>query len=150
LSTTQQITPIIGAFLSTVLYGDLRKPTLLAWGAAWVWEDTSMGRLTAKTVEHATRGFHPDGDNLYLDSDGAGGGWWLFRFKLNGRERYMGLGPVRDVPLARARQLAADARRLRAEGVDPIEERNRKRAEARLDAARTETFAPFVSLYCRS
>src|SRR5438067_8744633 len=51
----------------------------------------------------------------------AGGKSWIFRYKVAGRERVMGLGPFPDVLLAEARIKAAECRRLRIENVDALE-----------------------------
>jgi integrase len=40
----------------------------------------------------------------------------------------MGLGSASDIPLSRARELLRDHRRLRAEGIDPIDHRDSRRA----------------------
>jgi hypothetical protein len=40
-------------------------------------------------------GMYPDGGGLYLQISRLGGRSWLFRFKVGGRERWMGLGPAR-------------------------------------------------------
>jgi hypothetical protein len=73
-----------------------------------------------------------DGGGLRLDADRSGNASWVFRFKspLTGRERYMGLGPLGDVSLSKAREDAQAARAAIREGKDPIEERNRKRLGA--------------------
>ena len=85
------------------------------------------GRLNARKVATLTKpGRHADGGNLYLYISKAGARSWVFMFERAGRQREMGLGPVRDVPLSRARQLAAEARRQLAEGLDPLIERRRK------------------------
>jgi len=52
----------------------------------------------------------------------------------------MGLGPLHIVTLAEAREKARECRRLRHEGIDPIEARNAKRAEESLTAATAMTF----------
>jgi integrase len=65
---------------------------------------------------------------------------WLFRFELDGRERWMGLGSARDVSLAEARDLAREARRLRARGIDPIAHRDAERMAARAAELRQKTF----------
>jgi hypothetical protein len=52
----------------------------------------------------------------------------------------MGLGPLALFGLSEARAKALDARRLRHEGIDPIEARRAERQQARLDAARAMTF----------
>jgi hypothetical protein len=44
---------------------------------------------------------------------------WVFRFKQDGRERYMGLGPLNAVSLAEARQKATKARSQRIKGIYP-------------------------------
>src|SRR6266516_4323307 len=92
----------------------------------------TIHRLSSAGVRNAKAGMHPDGGGLYLQVvPGAGGGTrksWLFRFAVNGRERQMGLGSLDVVSLAEARQKAAECRRLRQEGKDPIEARNSQRA----------------------
>ena len=85
-----------------------------------------MARQTERLSDLAVRrskkpGFYPDGRQLYLQVSPTGSKSWLFRFARQGRERWMGLGPVPDVSLAEARQKAFDARRVLREGVDPIE-----------------------------
>jgi hypothetical protein len=75
----------------------------------------------------AAPGRHADGGNLYLVVDKSGARRWVFLFRWEGRLREMGLGGVTSVPLAKARELAAEARALLADGVNPLE---RKRAEA--------------------
>jgi integrase len=56
------------------------------------------------------------------------------------KARYMGLGRFPDVSLAEARKRADEARRLRRDGNDPIEERREHRDKVRLEAARSVTF----------
>jgi len=105
-----------------------------------------MGKLTVvavKALRHdPAKGRRPvrfgDGGGLYLQvAPGARGDVksWLFRFKLSGREREMGLGPVGEAPdgvsLAEARKRAAAARAMLAEGVDPIDARASQRVDLR-------------------
>jgi integrase len=59
---------------------------------------------------------------------------------LNGKARWMGLGPYPTFGLAEARARALDARQLRHDGVDPINQRRKTREQSRLDAARLTTF----------
>jgi integrase len=103
----------------------------------------------ARSIHHLTdrgtkgklaRGLYGDGGGLYLQVSSTGSKSWLFRFKMAGRVRDMGLGSLTDVPLAKARQKAADARELRSEGKDPIIEREAQRAAQRLAEARSVTF----------
>jgi integrase len=82
----------------------------------------------------------PDGDGLYLTVTAAGVASWIYRYRAGGRERYMGLGPLRHVNLSVARQLADEARQLRRAGIDPLEQRRTKRLDEAVAAARTVTF----------
>jgi len=80
-----------------------------------------INRLTARQVATLPAGSHPDGGGLYLQVTPAGARSWVFRYRVaTGKERYMGLGPVRDVSLQQARAKAAEARQQRAAGLDPI------------------------------
>jgi hypothetical protein len=85
-----------------------------------------MGKLSALKVQKAKgKGLHADGDGLYLQVGPTGAKSWLYRFRLNGARRVMGLGALADVGLALARERAADARKLVRRGIDPITDRNR-------------------------
>lgn len=90
----------------------------------------AMERLTEEACANVTRnGLHSDGGGLCLQVRGNARSWVL-RFTMPGRkghtERYLGLGRFPDVGLVEARQRAAEARELIAQGVNPIE---RRRAE---------------------
>ena len=83
-----------------------------------------LHKLSARSVAIETKpGRHADGGNLYLNVTKTGARSWVFMFKLAGRQREMGLGSVRDVSLAKARDLAATARQAVAEGRDPLQAR---------------------------
>ena len=90
---------------------------------------------------------HADGGGLYLQVTRAGVPSWTFRFMRNGRERYMGLGPLHTISLAEARKRAADARLQKIEGGDPIETRRAKRAAARTEQAKVMTFQACAEAY---
>jgi integrase len=90
---------------------------------------------------------HGDGGGLYLQVTPSGARTWIFRFKLQGRSREMGLGPLHTVKLAEAREKARECRKLVMKGIDPIEARNAKRAEARLAAATAMTFEQSAEAY---
>jgi integrase len=105
-------------------------------------------RLTARTVEQAKKpGYHGDGGGLVLRVADNGNKVWLYRYKTNGRVREMGLGPIRDVSLAEARDAAREARRLRRAGIDPIDAKRERKAAAQLDAARTISFSQCAAAY---
>jgi integrase len=83
-----------------------------------------INRLSARKVESIKEpGRHADGGNLYLVVDKSGARRWVFLFRWKGRLREMGLGSARDLSLARARELAVEARALLAEGRDPLDRR---------------------------
>lgn len=80
---------------------------------------------------------HSDGGNLYLIVDESGSRRWTFVYQRNGKRREMGLGSLKAVGIAEARQAAAAARALLAQDVDPIMERKRRRAKG-------VTFGPYA------
>jgi integrase len=117
------------------------------------------GRLTAKEVEAASHegaterpvSIH-DGDGLYLQITKRGAKSWLFRFTLARKAREMGLGafgkparkgdPQIGLTLADARDKAAHARSLLAQGIDPIDHRQtqQRREAADRDRSAASTF----------
>jgi len=82
-------------------------------------------KLTARKVETAKPGKYSDGGNLYLIVSDTGARKWVLRFTWRGRAKEMGLGSAASVPLADAREKAASARRMIAQGLNPIDERKR-------------------------
>jgi integrase len=107
----------------------------------------NIGNLSAVALPKLKPGMHGDGGGLYLQVTKGGGRTWIFRFMLDRRAREMGLGPLHIVPLAEAREKARECRKLRHEGVDPIEARKAKRAEERLAAATAMTFQECAERY---
>ncbi|MGA7455305.1 MAG: integrase arm-type DNA-binding domain-containing protein [Rhodoplanes sp.] len=91
----------------------------------------TLNKLSARRITTATkRGRYGDGGGLYLVVASDGSRKWVFRFAWDGKQRDMGLGAVRDVPLAEARMAAAVAREHVRAGRDPIAERDRARRAA--------------------
>jgi integrase len=85
-------------------------------------------------------GMYADGGGLYLRVAEGGSKQWVFRYAANGRLRDMGIGPEHTLTLAEARQKATEARKLRLEGIDPIDQRRAHRAAQQAAAARAKTF----------
>jgi hypothetical protein len=81
-----------------------------------------------------------DGGGLWLQVTESGSRTWLFRFRLNGKARSMGLGPLHTVSLASARASARECRKLLLEGIDPIEARKATRDQVKVAAATAMTF----------
>ena len=86
------------------------------------------GRLTVRQVQTLGPGMHGDGDGLYLHVNAAGARSWILRYQVNKRRREMGLGAFPLFGLAQARERALEARRLLADGIDPIEARKGRTA----------------------
>jgi len=93
------------------------------------------------------KGTHGDGNGLYLRVNPPAQCSWVFRYMLHGRARWMGLGPYPLIGLADARARATDARRLLVDKLDPIDEREEKNTQAKLEAAKRITFAECGARY---
>lgn len=109
-----------------------------------------IGRLTVKAAAARTKpGRLADGGNLYLQVSPSGSRQWTFLFEMNGKTREMGLGSAEpgNVTLADAREKAVEARRLLSQGIDPIEARKDKRANAKAAGIK---FGKFADDYVKS
>ena len=105
------------------------------------------GNLTALKVTRLREpGMYADGGGLFLQVS-KGGRSWVYRYMLTGQPREMGLGSASTITLAEARDRRDDARRLRDQGIDPIEQRRNEKAKAHLDAAKAMTFREAASAY---
>jgi Arm DNA-binding domain len=67
--------------------------------------------------------------------------------RLDAPRTFYGLGPLRDVSLAQAREAAAEARAIIREGQDPIELRRQGRESVRVEASRTVTFQAYAEQF---
>lgn len=93
---------------------------------------------------------HADGGNLYLNIANGGSKSWIFRYYSQGKQREMGLGSFLALDLSKARE---EARRLReqvAQGFDPIEERERAKAQKLQDVAAAEAFSKTWEWCCET
>ena len=83
-----------------------------------------INRLNARVVATITKhGRHADGGGLYLSISPNGGRRWVFLYRWHGKPTEIGFGSARDVTLARARELAGQARGKLAEGINPKDAR---------------------------
>jgi integrase len=112
----------------------------------------AIERLSAVgIVKRAKRkGMFCDGGGLYLHSDPPTQCSWLFRYRLNGKTHWMGLGPYPAISLAQARELASNARSLKSLGIDPIERREADRDAARLAVVKAVTFSECAENYIKA
>ena len=86
--------------------------------------------LTALRVKNAKAGRYGDGHGLFLLVRPNGTRFWIFRYRIAGRLREMGLGSADLFPLADARQRAGDLFRKVKLGTDPLAERDAEKAKA--------------------
>ena len=89
-------------------------------------------QLSAKRVATLAKrpGRYHDGHGLILVVVNANNASWQLRFQRNGRERWLGLGPLHTVTLRDARERARAARLQLLDGIDPIDVRRAERAKA--------------------
>ena len=130
---------------------------------------TLVGKLKALNVARVKQpGMYGDGGGLWLQVTNGGARSWIFRYwveerdpatgqiirdetgKVRGRSREMGLGSFSVVSLEQAREFASEYRKLRQQGIDPIEARRKAKAEAALNAAKSITFAKCAQDYIKS
>ena len=84
----------------------------------------TTNRLTARGVTALkSPGLHADGAGLYLRIDQTDARRWVWIYHRFGKRREMGLGSLETVSLAEARTAAETARKVLADGLDPIEQR---------------------------
>ena len=85
-----------------------------------------MGKLTVQGIKRITkRGRYGDGNGLYLFVQPGGGRSWVQRLTVKGRRVDKGLGSLRWVTLAEARDLAYENMRTARLGGDPFAGRRR-------------------------
>lgn len=86
----------------------------------------NANRISARGVAALKApGRHADGGGLYLQVSPGGAKSWLFIFQWAGRRKEMGLGSASVMSLAEAREARDEARRLVAQGLNPIDERKK-------------------------
>jgi integrase len=108
----------------------------------------TINKLTAKTVAALSApGYYGDGNGLWLQISKYGTKNWVYRFTLNSKSREMGLGPVTDIFLAKARQDIQGYRDQVRQGVDPIEARKADKQAKQKEAAKTKTFDECVASF---
>lgn len=106
-------------------------------------------------VQRLTKpGAYSDGNCLYLQVTGDGvrrvARSWVYRFMLYGKRRQMGLGSADIVSLAEARLKTLECRKLHMEGIDPIEVRREKHAQAVRERTQDTTFKDCAERYIAS
>lgn len=101
---------------------------------------TDIALKAAKPTEKTQRLF--DGGGLYLEISTAGGKWWRFKYRFDGKEKRLSLGVYPDVSLKDARERRDEMRRLVANDVDPgVNRKIQKAAKLERSANSFETIA---------
>lgn len=92
--------------------------------------DTAIRKLKpeAKAYRQA------DSAGLFLWVTPTGGKSWRWKYRVDGKEKLMVLGRYPDVSLAQARDLRDQARKQKAAGVDPMQERKTAKLVRRIAA----------------
>ncbi|MEH6800047.1 MAG: integrase arm-type DNA-binding domain-containing protein [Halopseudomonas sabulinigri] len=105
-----------------------------------------MKALTVKGIDRIVKAGKPgltgDGDGLYLRITRSATAGWIYRYKLFGRSRDMGLGSYPQVSLAEAREQASLARKVRNSGQDPIETRKKEQENQKIEQSRSPELVP--------
>lgn len=103
--------------------------------------------LTVKGIAGSKAAKLRDGGGLWLVTKGNGR-YWVLDYRLGGKRRELGLGPLHSVGLAEARLKAEEARLLVRQGIDPVEKR---RTVDLIEAARLsagiQTFGEYADAY---
>ena len=100
-----------------------------------------------KIRQNLKPGMYADGLGLYLRVGSGNSKHWVFRYRINGKLRDMGLGPMHTVSLAEARDKAEFCRVIRLKGLDPLEERSKEQQARTVEAAATITFEKCAETY---
>jgi integrase len=97
--------------------------------------------LSARYVEGVKKpGLFGDGGNLFLKVDERGNKSWIFKWQAYGKPEKMGLGALRTVSLAEARNKAEAARKLVHDGIDPRVARREAKQAVIVAEAKLKTF----------
>jgi integrase len=102
----------------------------------------ATNRLAVKFTEkdNLKPGLYHDGGGLYLQVSDRQTKSWIYRFMMAGRARKMGLGDFDLVSLKDARKKRDAAYGLVIDGVDPIEDRQTRKAAQIAETAKALTF----------
>jgi hypothetical protein len=110
-----------------------------------------MGKLTAKSCEAKIKkpGRHADGGGLFFRTIPGEKAYWVYRYRIAGREREMSLGKWPTVSLAEARILhAAQYAKVKSkEKIDPLAERRGGKLTAETARRAVPTFGQVADDY---
>ncbi len=111
----------------------------------------TINKLTAVKINKATKkGMLADGRGLYLQISQSGSKSWIYRYEVNGKDKSHGLGGYPTISLADARDAADKCRKLRQNGIDPIEQKRKELAALKLEDAKSITFKQCATTFIDS
>ncbi len=93
------------------------------------------------------KGKYPIGEGLYLQISRSGAKSWVFRYSMNKKTTWMGLGSYSVVTLAEARAKTLALRKTLSDGVNPLVRKNQIEQAQRFDEAKLITFDECASQY---
>ena len=100
-----------------------------------------MGKLNDKAVQAADVGKHADGEGLTLVVKDNGTRVWWFRYRFGGKEKTLSIGKYPVIKLTDARERAFEARKLLANGADPMAVKQEAEEAIKAAAAPMDTFS---------
>jgi len=106
-----------------------------------------LGALDVKRLSEPGMHFVGGVAGLGLQISPQGSKSWVLRVMVGAKRRKMGLGGFPDVTLARARELAREAREKVSTGVDPIDEKKTARRSLAASRAKDVTFRTCAELH---
>lgn len=86
-----------------------------------------------------------DERGLYLLVTPTGSKLWQFKYRIHGKEKKLSFGAYPDVSLSQARELRDGARKLVAQGIDPVQQKREDAIAAK--HAQANTFSAIASEY---
>jgi integrase len=109
-----------------------------------------MGKLTAKSCESKIKqpGRHSVGDGLFFRVLPGEKGYWVYRYRIAGREREMSLGTYPEMSLKEAGDRhAAERAKVKVAKIDPLAEKQAEKDAAAAQPSAAPTFGAFADQY---
>jgi integrase len=106
---------------------------------------------TAKPTRGQRKANFLDGGGLHLCVTTSTGTTfnrsWVFKYELDGRRHEIGLGPLYDVSIHDAREEAKRLRGLLRQSIDPLDHKQQRERDRRLEAGKKATFEADAEAY---
>lgn len=136
-----------GHFGGQVGFGQFEWPP--GWGPLGM-EGIEIVALTDVAVRNAKPGPKPykmgDSHGLFLLVQPTGGKLWRFKYRVDGREKKLAIGPYPEIGLGEARRRRDEAREAMTFGKDPAREKQREKIRSKIEAE--NTFAAITAEFC--